>query len=151
MAASRAFASGTNKARLPPPARFQRDRQHAFDRAHRAIQRQFAHETEILERSRVDLVTGGDHPERDGQIEARAFLFHVGRREIDCRAPARPKIAAVLNGGGDAIFTFLDRSVRQSNNDDYRVAARGIDLDFDFVSVHAVNGGRINFSQHCAD
>src|SRR5262249_15693823 len=70
------------------------------------------------------------------------------RCEVYCSAPAWPIIAAVREGSRDAVAAFFHRRVRKSDNDNDRIAARAIYLDFDFVRVHAVNGGGINFRQH---
>ena len=121
IAASRAFASGTKSAALPASPRFDRDRQHAFHRAHRAVQRQLADEAEV--RRRVGSSNSSrrrDHPERDRQIEARSFFLNVGRREIDRRASARPMIAAVRDRRGDAVLAFFHRRVGQTDDDDVR-------------------------------
>ena len=64
--------------RVPASARFERDRQHAFHGAHRAIECELADETETVERVALDFFRGGDHPECDRQIEARTFLFYIG-------------------------------------------------------------------------
>ena len=106
IAASRAFAAGTMIARFPRRRASSATGKHAFDRAHRAVEREFANETKIVEEVVLDFLRGGDHAERDRQIEARSFLFDIGRREIDRRAPARPIIAAVADRGRDAIADF---------------------------------------------
>ena len=79
----------------PAPPRLQRDRQHAADGPHAPGQCEFADEAELLNVRQIDLRTDGDHRERDGQVETRSLFFHIGRREIDRRPPARPMIAAV--------------------------------------------------------
>ena len=46
--------------------------------------------------SRRQLAGGGEHAERDRQVERRAVLLHVGRREVDVTRRARNLVAAVL-------------------------------------------------------
>ena len=118
--------------------RAQGDRQNALARAHRAGQRQFADDDKIVELVGFDLFAGGQHAERDGQIEARPFLFHVGGREIDGRAAHREFEAGIGERGGDAVARFLHRGVRQADDDDQRVAPAGVDLDFDRIRFNAI-------------
>ena len=112
------------------------------------FKRELADETEIVEDVRLDFLRGRDHAERDRQIETRPFFFNVGRREIDRRPPARPKIAAVADRGGDAIAAFLHRRIGQPDDDDLRIPAAGVDLDLDFVGIDSVNGSGVNFGEH---
>ena len=79
--------------------RAQRDGQNAFARTHRAGQREFADDDEIVELIGFDLFAGGQHAERDGQVEARSFLFHVGGREVDGRAAHRKFEAGIGERG----------------------------------------------------
>ena len=148
IAASRAFSTGTMTALRPRAPGFERDGQHAFDGAHLAGEREFADEAILLDIGKLHFGADGDHAERDGQIEARALFFHVGGREIDRGAPARPAVAAVADGGGDAVFALLDGDIGQPDDDDDGIAPRAVDLDLYFKCVHSVNGGRVNFCQH---
>jgi hypothetical protein len=133
---------------FPPPPRFERDRQHALDRAHRAIERELADKTETVEWVALDFFRGRDHAEGDRQIEARTFLFDIGRREIDRGAPARPKIAAVADRGRDPIAAFFHCRIRQSHDHDVRIAVRGVNLDLDFVSIDTEDGGGVDPGEH---
>ena len=123
----------------------------AFDRADAAIERQLAHETELLERGSVQLFGDRDHSKRDRKIEAWAFFFNVGWRQINRRSLARSSVGAVADGSPDPILALFYRRIRQTDNDHLRFARPDIDLDFDFVGVHAVNGGGIDFGQHRGD
>ena len=118
--------------------RAQGDRQNAFARPHRAGQREFADDDEIVELIGFDLFAGGQHAERDGQVEARPFLFHVGGREVDGRAAHRKFEAGIGERGRDAVARFLHRGVRQADDDDQGVAPTGVDLDFDGIGFDAV-------------
>src|SRR6266550_2854884 len=64
------------------------------------------------------------------------------------RASARPKVAAVCDRSCDPVAALLHCGVWQANNDNIRVAAGAVDLYLDFVCVHSVNLGGINFGQH---
>jgi hypothetical protein len=86
----------------------QRDRQNAFARTHRAGQREFADDDEIVELVGFDLFAGGQHADGDGQVEARPLLFHVGGREVDGRAPIgnlKPELVSAVETRSRDSFT----------------------------------------------
>src|SRR6185369_9388811 len=72
------------------------------------------------------------------------------RREIYRGSSARPVVTAIRNRGRDPVAAFFHRRVWKSDNDNDRIAASAIYLDFHFVSVNAVNRGGVNFRQHLA-
>ena len=113
-------------------------RQHALARTHRAGQRQFAHDDEIVELVGFDLFAGGQHADGDGQVKARPLLFHVGGREVDGRASHRKFETGIGERGGDPVARFLHRGVRQADDDDESVAVTGIDLDVNRKSFDPV-------------
>ena len=111
-------------------------------RTHRAGQREFADDDEVVELVGFHLFAGGEHADGDGQVEARPFLFHVGGRKVDRGAAHREFEAGVGQRGGDAVARFFDRGIRQADDDDDGVAPAGIDFDFDRVRFDAVDGRR---------
>jgi len=131
---------------LAAPPRFERHRQDTFYRTNGAIQCQFADEAEFLEGRAIQLFAHRDHSERDGQVETRPLLLDIRGREIDCRASARPEITAVADRSRDPIPALLHRGIGQPYDDDDRIAASAVDLDFHFVRVHTIDGSRINLS-----
>ena len=76
-------------------ARGQHHRQDAAHGAHAAVEREFAERDELLQREPIDLFVDRDQRERDRQLERRAFLADVGRREVDEQSPRRKREAAV--------------------------------------------------------
>ena len=102
-------------------ARAQGDGQNALARTHRAGEREFPHDDKIVELVGFDLFPGGEHAQRDGQVEARPFLFHVGGREVDGRAPHRKFETGIGERGRNAVARFLHRGIRQADNDNYWV------------------------------
>ena len=60
-----------------------RRRQHAGDRADRAVEREFADHREAVERIGRNGADRRHHRERNRQVVMAAFLRHVGRREVD--------------------------------------------------------------------
>ena len=139
---------GNEKRFLAAAPCFERDGQHASHGAHCAGEREFSDERKAGGVCKVVVFSGGDHAERDGEVEAGAFLFHIGGREIDRRAPARPEIAAVADRRRHAVLAFLHGGVGQANHDDDRTSASRIDFDFDLERIDAIDRRRINFSQH---
>ncbi len=63
------------------PLRRDGDREGTSHRPQRAIQRQFADEEVIL--GQRDDAHRSQDPQRHRQVEARAFLAHVGRSQVD--------------------------------------------------------------------
>ena len=135
---------------LPAPPRFDRDRQTPLTERTAPLS---ASSPTKLNRSRdpvLDFLGGDDHAERNRQIEAGSFLFYVGGREIDRRAPVRPVVTAVADRRRDAILAFFDRRVGQTDDDDLRIAAAGVDLDLHFVGVDPVDRSRVDPGEHGA-
>ncbi len=102
------------------------------------VKRQFTHDDKIVELVGFNLFAGGQHPQRDGQIETGAFLFHIGGREIDGGAAHREFEAGVGQGGGDAVPRFLHRGVRQTDNHNQRVTPTSVDLNLDRIRLNAM-------------
>ena len=120
------------------------DGQNAFGRAHRAGQREFTDDDEIVELIGFELFAGGQHAQRNRQIKSRSLLFHVGGREIDGRAAHREFEAGIAEGGGHTVARFLYRGVRQPDDDNQRVAPTGVDFDLDGIRFDAIERGGTN-------
>ena len=85
-------------------------RQHAAHMAHRAIQRELAHDERAFQRFRQNLPGGGQHTQRNRQVVGRALFAQRGRRQVH-RQPLHGKeeagiadgrlhpLAALLHGG----------------------------------------------------
>ena len=87
-----------------------------------------------------------DHGDGDGQIEARALLLQIRRREIDRRAAARiDGITAVGHRGPDPVPALSHRRIRQAHDDRHRLhqfaSRRLVDFDLDLEGIHAMQGG----------
>jgi hypothetical protein len=91
-----------------------------------------------------------DESESHGEIEAGAFFANVSGSEIDGDALAvREFVAAIAHGGLDAFAAFFDGVVGEA--DDVEVlhaSGADVDLDFDEVSVDAIDGGTESFEEH---
>ena len=121
---------------------------HAVYRAHAAVERQLAQEREFGEAHRIDLPGGRQDANGYGQVESRAFLLAVGRREVDGDLAARPLIAGVFDGRQDALFAFADCGVGQADDREGRQTAVGIDFNVDRVRVNPERGGREDSGGH---
>ena len=147
-AASAAFSAGTSTPIFPSAFARIATGNTPLQRPHRAGEREFADGDKIVELIGLDLFARRQHPERDGQIEARPLLFHVGGREVDGRAAHRKFVAGIGERGRHAVARFLHRGVRQADDDNQRVAPAGVDLDFDRKSFDAVERGGADLREH---
>ena len=82
-AASRARARGSSSRGEPGRARALRHRERAADRAHLAGQRQLAHDRAAGQRVGASWPLAAEDRDRERQVEARAHLAQVRRREVD--------------------------------------------------------------------
>jgi hypothetical protein len=124
--------------------RLERDGQNAFHRTHAAGQREFTDDDKIIELVGLDLFAGGQHSNRNRQIEAWPFFFHIGGRKVDGGFAHRKFVAGIGERGGDAVLGFLDRRVRQADECDEGFAVTAVHLYLDGVSVNPVQGCRTN-------
>src|SRR5437762_7002227 len=90
---------GDKQSALAPSARLQCNRQHAFYRPNRAVQRKLTDEAKVLKRRTVQVFRYGNHSDSNGQVETRSFFFDVGGSEVDCGTSAWPVVAAVCDRG----------------------------------------------------
>ena len=94
---------------------------------------------------------GPEDTDGDGEIEAGALFFQVGRREVDGDAGGGDVEAAVADGGENAVAAFPDRGVGQADGREDHLVVDGagvVDLDIDEVRVDAIDGGAACFEEH---
>ena len=121
---------------------------HSFDRAHRAVQRQFAHHHKVVQLVAAQLLAGPEHADGDGQVKTRPFLLDIRRREIDGGAAHGKFEPGIGQRRADAVARLLDGGIRQSDDDDDGVAPAAIDLHLDGEGFDAIDGGGENTGQH---
>jgi hypothetical protein len=114
---------------------FEGDGECTFDGTHGAVESEFAGDAVF-----VKILGGGSgreegHSDGDGQIEGGAFFSDISGGEIDGDASDGPAQKGVRNGGGDAVATFSDCCVWESDDDDGGVAFVGVDFDIDSKSL----------------
>ena len=85
-----------------------------------------------------DLTGGAEDRRRDRQVESRARLAQIGRREVRGDPLQRELEARVDDCRPDALARLPHRGVRQSDERERRQAAMDVDLDVDGEGVDAV-------------
>lgn len=131
-------------------ARRQGSGKRAAHRAHASIERQFTEKHILVENFTEERPLATEQPERDRKIERRAFLAHVGGRQIYRDGKVSRKIeAAIFQRGLGAFAALLHGDVRETDHIEIaRLAGADVDLDFDQVGVNAINGGAECFKEH---
>ena len=96
-----------------------------------------------------DLPAAGQDAQRDRQIERGGLLGQIGRGQVDDDAVLRPLEAGVDHRPLDAVRAFLDRRLRQADENVLRQArGRDIDLDLDRQGVDADEREGFEFGEH---
>jgi hypothetical protein len=118
----------------------QRDGQRAAHGAHAPVEREFAQGDGVGQAvERAQVAVRAQHPERDGQVEGRALLAHVGRGQVDRRLVEREEEAAVVDRSPYALARLAHGGVGQPDDGDGRVrldlVARGRQVNFDVNEV----------------
>ena len=139
---------GHEQPSLAPSAGLAGNGQHAAHRAHRSVQREFAHEHAIPGAAQIDFFLRCHHAHRNGQIETRALFLDIRRREVDGATPSRPAVSAVGNRRRHPVLALLHGGIGQPHHHDERLAPGGIDLDLHLVGIDPLHRRRINFCQH---
>ena len=148
IAASLAFDAGSRMPVTPSRLRRGGDRQHAARRMNRSVERQLAEQHEVGDVPPLDDALRREDAERDRQVERRARLPHVGRRQVDRDAMRRKLEARVPDGAPHAVAALAHARVGQPDHRERGEAERDIDLDLDRAGVHAEHGGRAEAGEH---
>ncbi len=132
----------------PTTTRFQRDGQHTAHGTDRAIQCEFADETEVDRICQLLVQGTRHHRERNRQIKARPLFLHVCRGQIHGHMPARPAQTAIGDGGFHPIPCLPHRGIRQPNNHrDVLAPARGTHFNVEIKRLHAIDSGGEHFGE----
>ena len=97
---------------------------------------------------RSDVPGGGQHAERDGQIERRSGLADVGRREIHRDAVGRELEAGIPDRASHAVAALADARVRQSHHLKCGQAKRDIHLHLDETGLDPEYRGGPHAGKH---
>ena len=131
---------GQQQPRQPVAARALGDRERAAHRADLAGQRQLADHRAAVDGVVVDLAAGDEQRDRQRQVEARADLAQVGRREVHGDAPQRELEARVHQRRPHALTRLADRLVGEPDDRERRQALADVRLDPHAAAGHAVHG-----------
>ena len=96
----------------------------------------------------LDDALRGEDAERDRQVERRAGLAHVGRRQVDRDAVRRKLEAGVADRAPDAVAALAHAGVRQADHREDRQAERHVDFDVDGAGLDAEDGGGAKAREH---
>ena len=97
-----------------------------------------------------DLFRSEQDPDRHRQIERRAGLAQVGRREVDRDPPRRMDETGVPECAAHALAGLLEGGVGQPDDGEPGQPGRDVDLDADQPAVEADEGGGRDDGQHTA-
>jgi len=129
-------------------ARRQGQRQGPAHRAQFTGQRQFARTFTGRQALRAQHPGCGQHPQRDGQVEAAAFLGQLGWRQVDGDAlVVRVGQAALLQRRAHTFAAFLHLGLGQAHQHEAGQAVGQLHLDLHLGSVQAVQGTAVNHGQ----
>ena len=121
----------------------------AGDLVDRAVQRQFA-EGGVSGKfvARQD-VHGGEHGQRDREVEVAAFFQQVGRGEVDQHPFGREGEAHGGEGGANAFAGLADGLVRQADDEEGGDAGCDLHLHLHRDGVDAAEGEAADAGDHC--
>jgi len=123
-------------------------REHPADRPQATVQRELADRRVSAERLGRHLPRGGEHGQRDRQVEPRAFLAQLGRRKVDRDPPHRPLELGRGDSGTNAFLRLLAGTVGEADDRERRHAELQVGLDLDAAGVEPYEGVRDGASEH---
>ena len=113
-----------------------------------ARERELAEQGNALERRARDLAESGERGDGDGQIEGRAGLAQVGRREVHGDAVLGHEDAELPERRADAHAALADGAVGQADHLEPAWSARARHLDPHGSSVEAEERSRVGGREH---
>ena len=126
----------TDEARQPAPERAFGDGQRAGDWTDAAVQGELADGCVLGQPLGRDLPRRAEHRERDGQVEARAFLAQRGRCEVDGDAPVeRPLESGGDDPAADAVLRLLTGTVGEPDDREARNARLEVCFHLDLARL----------------
>lgn len=114
-----------------------RHRQHTANRLDATVQGEFPHVEIALGPLDGDHPGGGQQTDRHRQVEGRAILADIGRRQVNGDPAVGKIVAGVFDSGFDAVLAFLDRAFRQADRGKLRQTLGDVDFDLDTIRIDA--------------
>src|SRR2546428_799067 len=132
----------------PRRARGEGHGERAAHRADRTFEPELAEHRDGAQTLFRDLLGGGQNTERDRQVECRAVLADVGRREVHRDALQGKGVAGVRERGVDSLTAFLHGTLRQSHGRECREAVRDVGLHVHEIGIDAEDRGGADAGEH---
>ena len=126
-------------------------REHTTDRSQASVETELADGRMLRDAFRRHLTGSGQNGQGDWQIETRAFLAKLGRRQVDGNPMSRP---LQLRGGNPAAHTMLGLlagAVSQADERECRQAVLKVRLDVDPARVEPDQRMRNRSCEHVAN
>ena len=124
------------------------DREHAARGMNRPVQREFPEHHDVVDLAALDGPLCGEDPERNWQVERRAGLPDVGRREIHGDAMRRKLESRVPDRALHAVPAFADAGVGQADQREKGQAERDVDFDVDRARFDSEERGGPEAGEH---
>ncbi len=113
-----------------------------------AVQRQFAEQDDVVHLPAFDDAGRGQDTEGDRQVERRARLADVGRRQVDRDAVRREFEAGIPDGAPHPVAALADARVGQSDHREGREAERHVHFHVDREGLDAEDRGAAEAGEH---
>ena len=91
---------------------------------------------------------GRENPNGHGQIESGAFLFNIGRRQIDGNPIRRKPVPGIGDGGLYPFTALFHGGLGKTDGSKARQSLGNVHLHFNPVSVDTQNGAAQHPGQH---
>jgi len=125
------------------------DRERPSHRRQGSVERKLTDEHTAGDLFRAQKLRSVKNAQCDREIEARAFLLHIGGREVDRDVARRKPEAAVVKRGANTRIRFAHRRVGKSYQSEAGLRRlRCVDLDGDAYRVNSVSRGAPYFREH---
>ena len=128
-----------------------RDGQHAPRGLDGAVERDLANDDDVGDGAALDDALGGQDAKRNGQVERRSGLSHVGRCQVDGDAMWGEFEPRVANRAAHAVAAFAHARVGEADHRESRQPERDVDFDVDRTGVDTEHGGRTKGGEHTHD
>ncbi len=126
----------------------ERDRKSSLDRLEPPVEGELSEDERVRGDRAGRLAARREDSERDGQVERRPLLPHVGGSEIHRDAFLWKGEAVVLDRGGHPLAALAHRRRRQPDDRERRQSAREIDLDRDSEPLYTEYSAGTDLSDH---
>jgi hypothetical protein len=123
---------------LPFRGRLERRQKHARRRCNPAIELQLTDDDVMRQRLGIDRANCGEQAQSDGQIEMRAFLGKVSRRQVHRDTSVRHAQPAIHDRGVHAVLALLHDGFGQADDREARQAVAEMHFDAHQWRFHAV-------------